>query len=182
MKAIKIILLIAIALVSLVACGGGEKAAAPKGPREVFQPDWYGIQDPTVPYVYTYGTATKVSQNSSYDAAYANAMLEAAQYVEQHVKGMVKNFEEEVGGANPTVNSLVSKAVKAVSSAKFSGTMVTQRKSYQLENSRYQSFVRVAIPKEEINKNLIKEVKKEEEMYNRFRSAQAFKELEAATE
>lgn len=179
-KKISILVLVLLSIF-LLACGGGEKSAAPKGPREVFQPDWYGIQgDPS--FVYSYGTATKVSQNSSYDAAYANAVLEAAQYVEQHVKGMLKNFEEEVGGTNPTVNSLVSKAVKTVSSAKFSGTVVTQRKTYTLENGRFQSFVRLAIPKGEINKNTVNAIKKEEEMYNRFRSAQAFKELEAATE
>ena len=51
------------------------------GVKKLYYPEWWQDQG-NAEYVQTYGMATKVSQNSSYNAAYANAMLQAAQYVE----------------------------------------------------------------------------------------------------
>jgi len=103
MKVMKIVALMLVALFVITACGGGGE---PKGPKRVYYPDWW--QEQTSPdYVQTYGMATKVSETTSYDAAYANAMLQAAQYVETYVKGMVKNYEEEAGVEDPQVLALI---------------------------------------------------------------------------
>ncbi len=176
MKRTLLFVTIIIALLSLVACGG-EKTAGPNAPKKVFQPDWWGIQD-NADYVYAYGKAEKVSENASSDAAVANAYLEAAQYVKSHVKGMLKNYLEEAGNENPEVTSLTSKVVKVVSNAKFQNTTVTKRETYQMANNRYKTFVRLSIPKAEINKNLLSQVKHEEALYNQFKASQSFKELE----
>ena len=86
MKTRNILALLVIGLLVLSACSSGSKG--PKGPAEVFQPDWYGLQgDPE--YVYTYGQAIRVSQNAAETAAYANAMQEAAQFVE--LRTLLKN-------------------------------------------------------------------------------------------
>ena len=133
-------------------------------------------------YVQTYGMAEKVSQNTSYDAAYANAMLQAAQYVESYVKGMVKNYEEEAGVENPSVTALTSKVVKVVSSSKFANAMVTKQETVVTENNRYKTFVRVSIPKEAVNENMVDKIKKEEALYNAFKASQSFKELDEEVE
>jgi len=112
-----------------------------KGVKKLYYPDWWQKQD-NAEYVQTYGMATKVSQNSSYDAAYANAMLQAAQYVETYVKGMVKNYEEEAGVNDPQVLALTSKVVKAVANAKCTNVMVTKQETIVNEENRYQTFVR----------------------------------------
>ena len=178
MKSFKFIAIVMVVLLLIVACG---KQAGPKGPKKIYYPDWWQLQD-NPEYVQTFGMATKVSQTVSYDAAYANAMLQAAQYVEAYVKGMVKNYEEEAGVVDPTVTALTSKVVKVVSNAKFSNVMVTKQETIVDENNRFKTFVRVNIPKEAVNKNLVDKIKKEEALYNAFKSSQAFDELEKEVE
>ncbi|MCF7792841.1 MAG: hypothetical protein K9N09_02655 [Candidatus Cloacimonetes bacterium] len=166
-----------MAVFVFAACGKGNGG----GPKKVYYPEWWQQQN-NADYVQTYGMATKVSQNSSYDAAYANAMLAAAQYVETYVKGMVKNYEEEAGVENPQVLALTSKVVKAVANAKFNNVMVTKQETIVTDNDRYQTFVRVSVPKEAVNKNLMNQIKNEEALYNQFKASQAFDELESEVE
>jgi len=172
MRAFKIIAVITLFLF-LFACG----KSGPGGVKKVYYPDWWQEQN-NPDYVNTYGMGTKVSQNSSYDAAYANAMLQAAQYVETYVKGMVKNYEEEAGVNDPQVLALTSSVVKAVSNAKFENAMVTKQETIVTDEDRFQTFVRVSIPKEAVNKNLLNKIKNEEALYNQFKASQAFDELE----
>jgi predicted small lipoprotein YifL len=178
MRAFKIIVLLLIVAFVITACGG---KGGPKGVKKLYYPDWWQKQD-NAEYVQTYGMATKVSQNSSYDAAYANAMLQAAQYVETYVKGMVKNYEEEAGVNDPQVLALTSKVVKAVANAKFTNVMVTKQETIVNEDNRYQTFVRVSVPKEAVNKNLMNKIKNEEALYNQFKASQAFDELDKEIE
>ncbi len=167
-----------IMIVSLLAaCGGGGPKEA-KSVQKVYFPEWWRVQD-SPEHVNTFGTAIKVSQTMSYDAAYSNAMNEAAQYVEAKVKGMVKNFEQESGVENPELLALSSKVVKVVSEAKFSNALVTKQETISLENGRFQTYVRVAIPQKTINKNLVDNIRNEEALYNEFKASQAFKELDA---
>jgi hypothetical protein len=173
MKFLKIIAVLVVVMLLVTACGKGGS----KGVRKLYYPEWWQNQD-NAEYVQTYGMATKVSQNSSYDAAYANAMLQAAQYVETYVKGMVKNYEEEAGVENPQNTALVSKVVKAVAKAKFTNVMVTKQETIVTDENRFQTFVRVSVPKEAVNKNLMNKIKNEEALYNQFKASQAFGELE----
>ncbi len=163
----------------LLGCGGSEQKA-PAGPKEVFQPNWYNLQD-NPEMVYSYGNAEKVSQNASEAAALANAYAEAAMYVENYVKTMTKNFISEAGVDNPEVTALTEQVTKLVAQTKFVGAMVTERKTYTMENGRYKTFVRLAIPKADVQKNLVDRIKREEALYNRFRASQSFEELDKET-
>jgi len=149
--------------------------------KKAYYPDWWQIQD-NAEYVQTYGMATKVSQNTSFDAAHANAMLQAAQYVENYVQGMVKNYEEEAGVEDPQVLALTSKVVKEVSNAKFENALVSKQETLINEEGRFQTFVRVSIPKDAVNKNTLNKIKNEEALYNQFKASQAFDELEKEVE
>ena len=151
------------------------------GVKKLYYPEWWQDQG-NAEYVQTYGMATKVSQNSSYNAAYANAMLQAAQYVETYVKGMVKNYEEEAGVDNPQVLALTSKVVKAVAKAKFAKVMVSKQETIITDDNRFQTFVRVSVPKEAVNKNLMGQIKNEEALYNQFKASQAFGDLQSEME
>lgn len=173
MKKIIVICSIIFLVMMLSGCGKG----TPSGMKKVYHPDWWQTQD-SPDYVQTYGQAEKVAENTSYDAAYANAMLMAAQYVESYVKGMVKNYEEEAGVNDPQVLALTSKVVKVVSNAKFENAMVSKQETVITENKRYKTFVRVSVPKDAINKNMLNKIKNEEALYNQFKASQAFDELE----
>lgn len=177
MKRFKVIAVIVAILFLLAACG----KSGPGGIKKVYYPDWWQIQD-SPDYVQVYGMATKVSQTTSYDAAHANAMLQAAQYVENYVKGMVKNYEEEAGVNDPQVLALTSKVVKEVSNAKFENALVTKQETIITEENRFQTFVRVSVPKDAINKNTLNKIRNEEALYNQFKASQAFDELEIEVE
>ena len=79
---------------------------------------------------------------------------------------------------NPQVLALTSKVVKAVAKAKFTNVMVTKQETIVTDENRYQTFVRVSVPKEAVNKNLMNKIKNEEALYNQFKASQAFGELE----
>lgn len=175
MKIFKIILLVGLMAMFLFGCGNSN---GPKGVKKLYQPDWWQVQD-SDEYVQTFGMATKASRNISYDAAYSDAMLQAAQYVEAYVKGMVKNFEQEAGVTNPQVLAMTSKVVKVISDAKFNNSMVTKQEVILTDDNRFQTFVRVSIPKDSINKKLSNQIKNEEALYNEFKATQAFKELDS---
>jgi len=175
MKHVRIILLLVAVAGLMLACGGGDKQ--PSGVQRAYYPDWWRVQD-NADYIYSFGMATKVSQTASYDAAYADAILAASQYVDTRVAGMVKNYEEEAGVQDPQVLALVSKVVKAVTSADFNGALVNKQETIVLENKSFQTFVRVAIPKDTVNRSLVNQIHNEEALYNQFKASQAFEELE----
>jgi hypothetical protein len=177
MKKVHFLVFIVVIVLVFSACG----KSGPKGMKKAYYPDWWQIQD-NAEYVQTYGMATKVSQNTSFDAAHANAMLQAAQYVENYVQGMVKNYEEEAGVEDPQVLALTSKVVKEVSNAKFENALVSKQETLINEEGRFQTFVRVSIPKDAVNKNTLNKIKNEEALYNQFKASQAFDELEKEVE
>lgn len=178
MKRIIFTVIVVVAMLFLSACGGGGKTERPSQLQQVYFPDWWQIQD-SEEYLHTFGMAERASQNTSFDAAKANAMLEAAQYVEAYVKGMVKNYEEEAGVDNPQITQLTSKVVKVVADAKFTKTNVTKQEALMdRESGKYKTFIRVSIPKDSINKNLVNQIKNEEALYNAFKASQAFDELD----
>ena len=73
---------------------------------------------------------------------------------------------------------MTSQVTRVVANAKFSGTNISMRRTYTLEGGRFQTFVRVSIPKKEINNNLANQIRNEEALYNQFRASQAFQELD----
>jgi hypothetical protein len=168
-----------IALLFLSACSSGKQS--PSRPQQVFQPNWYGLQG-NPEYVFTYGQSIKVNQNAAEQAAYANAMQEAAQYVETHVQSMIKNYIEEAGVEDPQVLALTSSVARIIANAKFTGTQISHRETFALENNRYQSFIRVSIPASEVNRNLRNQIRNEEALYNQFKASQAFQELDRIIE
>lgn len=171
------IIILAISGLLILACGGGSGKSV-SGPKEVFMPEWYGVETENDTYLFCYGNAEKVSQNMSEQAAIANGFAEAANRVEAHVKSMTKNFMSEAGVDNPEVVALTEQATKVIANQKFNGTVVTKRKVYTMENGRYKTFVQVAIPKADVNKSMVDKIKREESLYNRFRASQAFEELD----
>ncbi|MCD4830016.1 MAG: hypothetical protein K8R90_11360 [Candidatus Cloacimonetes bacterium] len=173
MKTMRIALFLVAVAALVMACGGEDKP----GVNRAYYPDWWMVQG-NPDQVYSFGMDTKVSQTSSYDAAYANAILMASQYVETKVAGMVKNYEEEAGRENPQVLALTSKVIKSVTDASFQGAMVNKQETIILDNGRYQTFVRIAVPKETVNRNLMNQIQNEEALYNAFKATQAFDELQ----
>lgn len=170
-------LVLSLALL-MAACGSNKKSPKADGDM-VYRPSWWSSQ-PDANYVYSYGQGTNLSETSSMNTAKANALLEAAQYVETEVQGMVKRYEEEAGVFDPQLLALSSSVVKAVSKARFSGAVtgrVETRKVTEHGGPRFKTWMQVKIPKGDIQKNMMANIKNEEALYNQFKASQAFQEL-----
>lgn len=175
-----ILALLVLSLLVLTACGSNKKVGKPDG-EIVYRPTWWASQTESA-YVCTYGQGLNASETSSMNTAKANALLEGAQYVETEIKGMIKSYEEEAGVFDPQLLALSQKVVKAISSARFSGTipgLIETRKVTENGGTRFKTWIQVKIPKDEINKNLVNNIRNEEALYNQFKASQAFKELDA---
>lgn len=178
-RSIMLALMVLVLLMSLAACGKNKVDIKPSG-EVVYRPTWWASQ-PDPAYVCTYGQGLNASETSSMNTAKANALLEAAQFVETEIQGMIKSYEEEAGVVDPQLLALSQKVVKAISSARFSGTIPGQIETRKVEEKvgvRYKTWIQVKIPKTEINKNLVNNIRNEEALYNQFKASQAFKELD----
>ncbi|GAB1469033.1 hypothetical protein MASR2M64_18060 [Candidatus Cloacimonadota bacterium] len=186
MKLRKLMLILVVLSIALfmVACGSNKKKAPKPDGNVVYRPTWWASQ-PEPAYVCSYGQGTNASENSSMNTAKANALLEAAQYVEIQVNGMIKTYEEEAGVNDPQILALTQSVVKAISSARFSGTIpgnIETRVVQEKGGTRYKTWTQIKIPKGEINKSVVNNIRNEEALYNQFKASQAFKELEAAVD
>lgn len=176
-KWIVLFLLISMAIFS-VACSSNKKPKKEAADHVImYAPEWWDMQD-NPEFVYTYGEGVKSTSSIAKDAAYATAMLAAANYVEANVKGMIKNFNEESGVNNPQVLALTSSVVKVVSRAFFKGTRIDKSETIKQKDGKIKVFVRVQIPQSEINKHTLNAIKNEEALYNEFKASQRFEELE----
>lgn len=175
MRSVKWTLVISALLLVLAACSSNMT-----GEQEISYPEWWNTQD-DANNVCSYGMATKASQTMSLDAAKANALAESARYVETEVKSLLKNYEEEAGVKDPQVLALTENVVKVTSSATFSGVLAGEmmtRKTVEKGEARYTTYVQMKVPKVEISRNLIENIRNEEALYNQFKASQAFQELE----
>jgi hypothetical protein len=184
MKRSQVLLMLIFAIILLTVWGCGGNANQPtSGTKKIYRPDWWNTQ-PSETHICSYGQAEKVSETASMDAAKANALLEAAQYVEINVKGMIKNYEEEAGVKDPQVLALSQKVVKAVSNARFSNVVPGKTETIIVttkDGERYKTFIQLMIPKTEVNKNMANQIRNEEALYNQFKASQAFQELDDNT-
>jgi hypothetical protein len=183
MKKIVFALLVIGLALSIFGCGSNKPAVKPDGDL-VYRPSWWGSQDEPE-FVFTYGQGTNLAENSSMNSARANALQEAAQYVELVVQSMIKDFEEEAGIHDPQVLSLTSSVVRAVANAKFSGVVtgkVETRRVSEQGGSRYKTWMQLKIPRDQVNKNMMDTIRNEEALYNQFKASQAFKELDEQTD
>ncbi len=174
-----ILALLVLSLLLIAACGKNKATGKPDG-EVVYRPAWWATQT-DANYVCSYGQGLNVTETSSLNTAKANAMLEAAQYVEVEINGMLKSYEEEAGVYDPQLLALSQKVVKAISSARFSGaiTGMTETRQVKEQNgTRFKTWIQVKIPKTEINRNLVNNIRNEEALYNQFKASQAFKELD----
>lgn len=181
LKVVSLVLLVLIALVSMGCSSNSPKPSNVGSVEHMYYPEWWDAQD-SPEFVYTYGEAVKSTSSTAKDAAYSNAMLSAANYVESNVKGMIKNFEEEAGVENPQLLSLTSKVVKVIANAKFNMVRVSKSEMVRQKDGKIKAFVRVQIPQGQVNKNTVSAIKNEEALYNEFKASQRFQELEKEIE
>ncbi|MBN1302668.1 MAG: LPP20 family lipoprotein [Melioribacteraceae bacterium] len=141
-------------------------------------PEWYleTYQDPN--YLFATSSATSKDLQLAVDKATTDARADIGRQLELKLEGLQKRFQEEVGVAeNSTLLEQFSTATKTVVSQTLTGSSVS-KKDVQRDDEIYRAYVLVQYPISTANQALLNQIEKQEELYTRFRSSQAFKELE----
>jgi hypothetical protein len=160
----------------LVGCGGGPKTLQSASTDDM--PIWYPNppQDP----LYLRSANSQVSQDMqvAIDKASTGARTELARMVETKVNALQKKFEEETGvGQDAQLLQQFTQASKLVVSTTINGSKMKDHKTIK-DGSMYRAYVMMELPIGVANETLMQEIKKNKELYTRFRATEAYKELD----
>ena len=163
-----------VAVFVLIGCGGSKEVAQTSD-----VPDWFTTvpQDPN--YLFAAQTAVSQDLQLSIDKAATGARTEIGRQMEIKINGLQKKFEEEVGtGDNAQILSQFTQASKTVVSTTLTGSRVKYQKQVK-EGNNWRTYILMEYPIGAANQALMESIKKNTEMYTRFRSTEAFKELDS---
>ncbi|MGD1046298.1 MAG: LPP20 family lipoprotein [Bacteroidota bacterium] len=174
MRLIISFLIVALSIM-LIGCGG-PKSLQSTDTGNV--PDWFMNVPKDPNFLYGAKTATSQDLQLALDKAATDARAEIARQVEIKVEGLQKRFQEETGtSADAQLLDQFTQANKTVVSTSLSGTQVTKQKQLQ-DGSLWRAYVLVEYPVGAANQAFLEQMKKNEQLYTRFRATQTFKELE----
>lgn len=141
-------------------------------------PDWY-LDTPEDPnYLYAANTGTSKDMDLAVQKAATDARAEIGRQMEVKVKALQKKFAEEVGtGNNSQLLEQMTSATKTVVSTELNGSKIVKKEIFK-DGNNYRAYVLAEYPIGAAQQAFMKQISKNEELYTRFRSSQAFKELE----
>lgn len=169
------ILLAILAMAFLAGCGSSTSLPSTD---EGEIPAWY-LNTPEDPnYFFAVASSTSRDLQLSVDKATTDARADLGRQVELKLSGLQKKFDEEVGvGENATLLQQFTSATKTVVSTTLTGSKII-KKDVKRDGDNFRAYVLVQYPIGASNEALLNQLKSKEELYTRFRSSQAFKELE----
>ncbi len=165
-----------IVVVFLIGCGGGTQTLPSAAEGTV--PTWFTSvpQDPN--FIFAANTATSQDLQLSIDKATTGARAEIGRQVEVRINALQKRFDEEVGvGEDTQLLQSFTQASKTVVSTSLSGSRIKYQEQYK-DGNLWRSYVLVEYPIGAANEALMAQIKKNEQMYTRFRASETFKELD----
>ena len=141
-------------------------------------PDWFMNVPKDPNFIYAAKTATSQDMQLAFDKASTDARAELGRQVEIKVEGLQKRFQEETGtNADAQLLDQFTQANKTVVSTSLSGSRITKQRQVK-DGNLWRAYVLVEYPVGAANEAFLQQVKKNEQMYTRFRATQTFKELE----
>lgn len=168
------LLVIVFGAVGLAACSGSQSIS-----EQDSVPGWYTSPPEDPNHVFAAQSATSQRMQVAVDKATTGARGELASNLETEVNEMNKSFTEEIGDE---MRQQFVETQKTVTSRVLRGTSAAEKEIIQKGNGTYQAFVLMEMPIGKAAKELMSKVKQNDEMYTRFRSSQAFKEMQEAVE
>lgn len=179
-------LLLTLLAATLAACGGSKETATltPEPNEETIEsaPDWYLETPRDDSYVLAAATATSRSMQLAIDKAQTNARGQIAATLEAKFSGLVKQFQEEVGtDEGAELLGQYTQTYKTVISQVMVGSAARER-SVSVDRGVYRAYVLMELPVGEAARELLQRIERNDAMYTRFRSSQAFEEMEREVE
>lgn len=130
------------------------------------------------------GQGLSKRQDLAKEKARANADGALAEIFSKKIDRLRKNFQEEVGQSKESeVNELFSTTTKIFTSNVLTGAIEKSTKLMQNDKGEYMYGVLMAITPKTVNMSIMDEMEKgQPQLYQRFRSSQAFDELKKEIE
>lgn len=172
---VSILLILGLAI-AIFGCASSQKGLSEAATGAV--PEWFSNppQDPN--YLFAATTATSQDLQLAIDKAITSARAEIGRQTEVRVKALQKRFDEEVGiGDDAQLLQQFTAATKTVVSTSLSGSRVSKQTQVK-DGNLWRAYVLVEYPIGAANEAFMQQIKKNNQMYTRFRASETFKELE----
>jgi len=141
-------------------------------------PDWFVNIPKDSNYLYAAKTATSQDLQLAFDKATTDARSEIGRQAEIKVEGLQKRFQEETGtSADAQLLDQFTQANKTIVSTTLSGSTILKQKQVK-DGNLWRTYVLVEYPVGAANEAYVQQIKKNDQMYTRFRATQTFKELD----
>lgn len=175
MKKLLFSVLFSAALFIFIGCGSSTVDLPKTDVGDI--PEWF-LNPPTDPnYLYAVSTETSRDLQMAVDKATTSARTDISRQVEIKVSGLEKQFKEEIGVAEDSqLLQQFTQASKTVTNQSLTGSKVKEKKIIK-DGNTFRAYILVEYPIGAANVALMDALKKQNELYTRFRSSQTFEEL-----
>ncbi|MBI2429441.1 MAG: hypothetical protein HYV29_11730 [Ignavibacteriales bacterium] len=159
----------------LIGCGGSQPLPQ-TDTGDV--PEWYSNVPGDPNYLYAVNTSTSKDMQLAVDKALQAARTEVGRQVEVKINALQKRFQEETGiGDDAQLLDQFTAASKTVVSTSLSGSKEKQKKIVK-DGNNWRAYVLIEYPLGAAQEALREQIKKNEQLYTRFRASQTYKELD----
>lgn len=143
-------------------------------------PSWFLDEPEKENYLYAANSATSKKMQVALDKATTGARGDLASNLETKVESMTKTFTEEVGDE---MRQQYVEAQKEITSTVLQGTSPKEKEVFEQEDGTWRAFVLMELPVGKAAEKFLSQIRdNNDEMYTRFRSSQAFKEMQEAVD
>lgn len=176
MKQIYSLFIFVLLMIYLAGCGSSNKNLSSVDTGNI--PDWY-LNPPKDPnYLFSPQTQTSQDMQLAINKAITAGRADIARQVEVKLNSLEKQFGEEVGtDSSSEFLSQFTQATKTVTDQTLIGSRV-DKQTLVKDGNIFRAYVLVEYPLGEANQALMQQIKNNEHLYTRFRSSQAFNELD----
>ena len=165
--------------VSMLACSSN-RTVAEQTVKTI--PKWYDTVPNNENFIYAATTNTSQDLQLAVDKSILDGRNQLAQLIEVQMSGIQKRFQEEVGlGEDSELLSQFTAAYKGVVVQTLSGSRPKEQEVIA-EGEIYSAFVLMEMPIGAANQALMAKLRENQNLYTRFRSTQAFEDMEKQVE
>jgi hypothetical protein len=177
MKPFSLFLMIFIAF-GITGCGSNPPEPGEPGATLANIPDWYANPPQDSNYLYSTATAMSRDMQMATDKAKQQARTGLVSEIEARIDGLIEGFSAEdsaKGGTdlakrlNDTGESVVTEAIE--------GVRLKDQEIF-VENDIYRTYVLMQLQVGAVDNSLLKQIKADQDLYNRVRSTKALSNLE----